>query len=96
MKRYRVRAFYDRVPVEREAEILAENPERAMVAALLERAIPATFAPDENGWMGPVWWTPELAGGARWPRVVGPGRLQWGSPESPFELRCDVEEVGQV
>lgn len=93
MKRYRVRAFYDRVPVERSAEVWADSPERAMVAALLTRAIPAGFAPDEHGWLGPVWWSPRLARETRWPRVAGPGRLQWGAPGQEVELRCQVDEI---
>ena len=96
LNRYRVKAFYERVPVERSAEVCAESAARAMVVALLERLIPAGFAPDAGGWLAPVWWSPELAGEGRWPRIAGPGRLVWGPAERPQELRLEVELVQRV
>lgn len=92
MPTYQVTAFYERPELERNAVVTAENPERAMVKALIEGKVPASFSRDENGWIQPVPWKPEMAGTLRWPRLAGKGRLIWGDDDAPRTLRFSVEE----
>lgn len=91
---YRVTAFYERPELERNAVVEAESTERAMVKALLERKVPAGFARDEFGWIEPVFWKTEMAGQARWPRLVAADRLAWGDEGNRRTLRFAVEEDG--
>lgn len=89
---YRVTAFYERPELERNAVVEAESADRAMVKALLERRVPAVFTRDEFGWIQPVFWRPEMAGGLRWPRLVGADCLAWGDGQERRTLRFAVEE----
>lgn len=92
LRSYRVTAFYERPELERNAVVEAESVERAMVKALLERKVPAGFVRDEFGWIEPVFWKAEMAGEARWPRLVGSDLLVWGDESRPRSLRFSVEE----
>lgn len=89
---YRVTAFYERPELERNAVVEAESVERAMVKALLEHKVPAGFARDEFGWIQPVFWNTGMAGGTRWPRLVGSDRLDWGDGDDRRTLRFSIEE----
>jgi len=93
MRLYRVTAFYDRPPVERNAVVRAESPERAMVRALLEGHVPACFVRDEHGWLTPAYWEPRMGGRLRWPRVVGPDTLVWGEGRRRGRLCFQVEPL---
>ena len=92
MPTYQVTAFYERPELERNAVVTAENPQRAMVRALIEGKVPAGFARDEHGWIHPVTWKPEMAGSLRWPRLSGKDRLVWGDEDPPRTLRFSIEE----
>ncbi|MEJ2552605.1 MAG: hypothetical protein P8164_13855 [Gammaproteobacteria bacterium] len=93
VKTYRVTAFYDYPPVERSVVIEAEMPQRAMVKALLEGRVPAFFRKDEFGWLLPIFWHPRLAGGRRWPTIVGRNVIAWGRRGKRDRLIFDVDEV---
>ncbi len=93
VKTYRVTAYYDYPPVERSVVIEAEAPQRAMVKALLEGKVPAMFRKDEFGWLLPIFWHPRLAGGRRWPMVVGRNIIVWGRRGKKDRLIFDVDEI---
>jgi hypothetical protein len=93
LRRYRVIAFYDYPPVERSVTVEAEDPQRAMVKALLQGKVPALFRKDEYGWLLPVFWHPRLAGGQRWPTVAGRNMLIWGDKGHKGKLIFNVEEA---
>lgn len=92
-KAYRVTAYYDYPPVERSVIVEAEGPRRAMVKALLEGKVPALFRKDEFGWLLPIFWHPRLAGGERWPTVVGRNVITWGAKGNRGKLIFGVDEV---
>ncbi len=75
-------AHYADPPVDRSAEIEAEDPQRAMMKALLEHKVPAKFEPDGYGWMAPVYWHPDLAGRSRWPIFRRVDTVTWGKQGS--------------
>ena len=93
MKTYRVTAFYDFPPVERSVVVEAEGPRRAMVKALLEGQVPALFRKDEFGWLLPIFWHPRLAGGQRWPTIIGRNVITWGNKVNRGKLIFGVDEV---
>lgn len=93
MKTYRVTAFYDYPPVERSVVVEAEAPQRAMVKALLEGKVPALFRTDEFGWLLPIFWHPRLAGGRRWPIIIGCNVIVWGRRGKRDRLIFDVDEA---
>ena len=93
MKTYRVTAFYDYPPVERSVVVEAEAPQRAMVKALLEGKVPALFRKDEFGWLLPIFWHPRLAGGRRWPMIIGLNVIAWGRRGKKDRLIFDVDEI---
>lgn len=86
-KRFQLTALYPNTPLERVAEVVADDAQQAMVKALLERRVPAAFMPDKFGWLQPVFWHPELAGQQRWPRVVARNELAWGDGKGHNRLR---------
>jgi len=90
---YRVTAFYDYPPVERSAVLEAEAPQRAMVKALFEGKVPAFFRKDEFGWLLPIFWHPRLAGGRRWPIIIGRNMIVWGRRGKRDRLIFEVDEV---
>ena len=92
-KTYRVTAFYDYPPVERSVVVEADTPQRAMVKALLEGRVPAFFRKDEFGWLLPIFWHPRLAGGKRWPTIIGRNVIVWGRRGKRDRLIFDVDEV---
>lgn len=92
-KTYRVTAFYDYPPVERSVVVEAEAPQRAMVKALLEGRVPALFRKDEFGWLLPIFWHPRLAGGRRWPTIIGHNVIAWGRRGKRDRLIFEVDEV---
>jgi hypothetical protein len=92
-KTYRVTAFYDYPPVERSVVVEADAPQRAMVKALLEGMVPAYFRKDEFGWLLPIFWHPRLAGGRRWPTIIGRNVIAWGRRGKKDRLIFDVDEV---
>lgn len=93
-KAFRVTAFYDYPPVERSVVIMAEDPQRAMVKALLEGKVPALFRKDEFGWLLPIFWHPRLAGEQRWPTVIGRNVITWGDGAGKKnKLIFEVEEA---
>ena len=94
LKAYRVTAFYDYPPVERSVIVEAEDPQRAMVKALLEGKVPAQFRKDEFGWLLPIFWHPRLAGGQRWPSIVGRNVIAWGEKTNRGKLIFGVDEIG--
>ena len=94
VKIYRVTAFYDYPPVERSVIIEAEDPQRAMVKALLQGKVPALFRKDEFGWLLPVFWHPRLAGGQRWPTIAGRNIIVWGDQLNRSKLIFNVDEMG--
>ncbi len=93
MKAFRVTAFYDYPPVERSVVVEAEDPQRAMVKALLEGKVPAFFRKDEFGWLLPIFWHPRLAGEQRWPAVIGRNVIAWGEKGGKNKLIFEVEET---
>lgn len=93
MRAYCVTAFYDYPPVERSVLVEAEDPQRAMVKALLEGKVPALFRKDEFGWLMPIFWHPRLGGGQRWPTIVGRNVIAWGAKGSKDKLIFGVDEV---
>jgi hypothetical protein len=93
MRTYRVTAYYDYPPVERSVVVEAEAPQRAMVKALLEGRVPAFFRKDEFGWLLPIFWHPRLAGGRRWPTIIGRNVIAWGRRGKRDRLIFDVDEV---
>jgi hypothetical protein len=93
LRRYRVTAFYDYPPVERSVTVQAEDPQRAMVKALLQGRVPALFRKDEYGWLLPVSWHPRLAGGQRWPTVAGRNVIVWGDKLNRSKLIFNVDEI---
>ncbi len=93
MKTYRVTAFYDYPPVERSVVVEADAPQRAMVKALLEGMVPAYFRKDEFGWLLPIFWHPRLAGGRRWPTIIGRNVIAWGRRGKKDRLIFEVDEV---
>lgn len=93
MRTYRVTAFYDYPPMDRTVVVEAEGAQRAMVKALLERRVPALFRKDEFGWLLPVFWHPRLAGGRRWPAVIGRNVIVWGEQGSKDKLVFGVDEL---
>ncbi|RMD80050.1 MAG: hypothetical protein D6809_02180 [Gammaproteobacteria bacterium] len=93
MPLYRVTAFYDRPPVERNVVLRAESPQRAMVRALLEGRVPACFVRDEHGWLVPAPWEPAMGGRLRWPRLAGPWTLVWGEGRRQGRLCFQVEPL---
>jgi|GEM_PF-2422803 hypothetical protein len=93
-KTYRVTAFYDYPPVERSVVVEADAPQRAMVKALLEGMVPAYFRKDEFGWLLPIFWHPRLAGGRRWPTIIGRNVIAWGRRGKKDRLIFEVEEAG--
>jgi hypothetical protein len=92
-KTYLVTAFYDYPPVERSVVIEAEDPQRAMVKALLEGKVPALFRKDEFGWLLPIFWHPRLAGGQRWPTIIARNVITWGEKGNKGKLIFGVDEV---
>ena len=92
-KAYLVTAYYDYPPVERSVVVEAEDPQRAMVKALLEGQIPALFRKDEFGWLLPIFWHPRLAGGQRWPTIIGRNVIAWGEKGKRSKLIFGVDEV---
>ena len=92
-KTYLVTAFYDYPPVERSVVVEAEDPQRAMVKALLEGKVPALFRKDEFGWLLPIFWHPRLAGGQRWPTIIGRNVIAWGEKGNKGKLIFGVDEV---
>ena len=93
MKTYRVTAFYDYPPVERSVVVEADAPQRAMVKALLEGMVPAYFRKDEFGWLLPIFWHPRLAGGRRWPTIIGRNVITWGRRGKKDRLIFEVDEA---
>ena len=93
MKTYRVTAFYDYPPVERSVVVEADAPQRAMVKALLEGMVPAYFRKDEFGWLLPIFWHPRLAGGRRWPTIIGRNVIAWGRRGKKDRLIFEVDEA---
>lgn len=59
--------------MERTAEIEATSGERAAVAAVQEKLVPAEFHRGE-----PIYWSASMAGEDRWITVVDPSTLAWG------------------
>lgn len=92
-KTYRVTAFYDYPPVERSVVVEADTPQRAMVKALLEGRVPAFFRKDEFGWLLPIFWHPRLAGGKRWPTIIGRNVIAWGRRGKKDRLIFGVDEI---
>lgn len=92
-KLFRVTAFYDYPPVERSVIVEAEDTQRAMVKALLEGKVPALFRKDEFGWLLPIFWNPQLAGGQRWPTLIGRNVIAWGERGNRGKLVFGVDEV---
>jgi hypothetical protein len=92
-KTYHVTAYYDYPPVERSVMVEAEDPQRAMVKSLLEGKVPALFRKDEFGWLLPIFWHPRLAGGRRWPTIIGRNVIAWGEKNSKGKLIFGVDEV---
>jgi len=92
-KIYRVTAFYDYPPVERSVIIEADDPQQAMVKALLQGKVPALFRKDEFGWLLPVFWHPRLAGGQRWPTIAGRNIIMWGDKLNRGKLIFSVDEM---
>ena len=93
MMTYRVTAFYDYPPVERSVVVEADAPQRAMVKALLEGMVPAYFRKDEFGWLLPIFWHPRLAGGRRWPTIIGRNVIAWGRRGKKDRLIFEVDDV---
>ena len=93
LRRYRVTAFYDYPPVERSVTLEAEDPQQAMVKALLQGRVPALFRKDEYGWLLPVFWHPRLAGGQRWPTIAGRNVIVWGDTLNRGKLIFSVDEM---
>jgi len=92
-RRYRLIAHYADPPVVRSTVVEAKDEARAMSRALLECYIPARFEPDEHGWLGPVYWTPEMAHPSRWPRFRRKNVLAWGDEGPRSTIRFEVEVV---
>lgn len=93
VKRYRVVAYYDYPPLERTAELEANDPRQAMVRALIERHVPAAFLHDEFGWLQPVLWSPDLAGPGRWPVFINHRTLAWAERQRNQRVSFSVTEL---
>ena len=93
MKNYRVTALYERPEINRTAIVQADSAELAMVRALLEHKVPATFSKDEFGWLQPVFWEPALGGARRWPRIERRDRLVWGDEDRPQVLHFEIDTI---
>jgi len=93
MKRFRVIAMYDYPEINRSVRVIAEDPQQAILRAVLDQRLPITYARDERGHLQPQYWQPDMGGETRWPRIDRNNRLLWKSTHHQGQLRFEVEET---
>ena len=92
VKSYRVIAIFTYPPIDRSAVIQAESIDLAILRAVLEQKIPVEYRRDRHGNLQPAYWTPEMGGHTRWPRIEQQSKVVWGSKDQPRVLRVEVVE----
>lgn len=85
--------MYDYPEINRSVQIDAEDPQQAILRAILDQRLPVTYARDPQGHLQPLFWQPEMAGETRWPQIDRNNRLLWRSGQHQGHLRFEVEEM---
>lgn len=92
VKTYRVIAIFTYPPIDKSALVRAETIDLAILRAVLDRKIPVEYRRDRHGNLQPAYWTPQMGGKTRWPRIEQQNRVVWGDNDQRRVLRVEVVE----
>jgi len=85
--------MYDYPEINRSVQVNAEDPQQAILRAVLNRELAIAYARDKQGNLQPQFWQADMAGQTRWPRIEKHNRLTWKNAHHQGQLRFEIEIV---